>query len=439
MFAVIIAGGKGTRLAARTGGLPKPLVPVLGKPLLAYQLELLAEFGIRDVAVLCGFGAEAISAYCGDGSQWGLRLQCITEDRPYGTAGAVLRVLPRLPETFLVLYGDTMVNVDLRRFLSAHQSSQAAGTLFLHPNDHPHDSDLVETDDCGNILAFHPYPHPHDACLPNQVNAALYVLEAKPLIPFEISDTPLDFGKHVFPALLAQGVLLYGYSSPEYIKDAGTPERLDRVTADLERGIVQRSRLDHPRPAVFLDRDGTLNEEVSYIRRPEDLHLIPGAALAVRLLRQAEFRIVVVTNQPVIARGECTFAELARIHNRLQMELSREGAYVDAIYTCPHHPHGGYPGEVAALKFDCDCRKPRTGLIERAARELNLDLAQSWFIGDTTSDLQTAANAGLRSILVETGHAGRDGKYDVQPDHRFPDLLAAARFLAGQTPPDNAF
>jgi histidinol-phosphate phosphatase family protein len=430
MFAVIVAGGKGTRLASRTGGLPKPLVEILGKPLLAYQLELLAEFGVSKVAILCGFGADRIAEFCGDGSRWGLEVECVEESRPLGTAGAVISALERLPAEFLVLYGDTMVNVDLARMSEAHRASRADCTLFLHPNDHPHDSDLVETNDAGEIVAFHPYPHPLGACLPNQVNAALYVVEAHALRGFEIPEQPLDFGKHVFPALLSSGAKLHGYVSPEYIKDAGTPERLDRVTDDLRRGVVERSRLDRAQPAVFLDRDGTINEEDSYIRTPEELRLIPGAAQAICKLRQEGFRIVVATNQPVVARGECTFEGLAQIHNYLQMQLSREGAYVDAIYWCPHHPHSGYAGEVKELKFECDCRKPQIGLVRRAVADLNIDLATSWFIGDSTSDIQTAKNAGIGSILLGTGAAGRDGKFSVEPDYRFPDLLAAAEFLS---------
>lgn len=437
MKAVILAGGKGSRLSTRTQGLPKPLVLVAGKPLLAYQLELLARHGVEQVTLLCGYGAEAIRSFCGDGSRWGLQLECIDESRPLGTAGAVLEALPRLPERFLVLYGDTMVNVDLARFWAAHEARPAAATLFLHPNDHPQDSDLVETDPEGGILAFHPYPHPADATLPNQVNAALYVIEASALRGLSYSGEPLDFGKHVFPALLARGLRVQGYRSPEYIKDAGTPERLDRVAADVASGVVEESSLDVPRPAVLLDRDGTINEEASYIRGPEQFRLIPGAALGIRLLREAGYRIAVVTNQPVVARGDCTLAELQRIHNFMEMELSVEGAFVDSIYFCPHHPEKGFEGERPELKFDCACRKPRTGLVEQAARELNLDLERSWLIGDSTGDIQAAHNCGLRSILLRTGIGGADGKYPAIPTATCDDLLAAARFIIGSGGPGN--
>jgi histidinol-phosphate phosphatase family protein len=434
MFAVILAGGKGTRLAERSHGLPKPLVAVNGRPLLEYQLELLARHGVEGVTVLCGYGADAIRSFCGDGARWGLRLRCVDEARPLGTAGAVISSLQELPEKFLVLYGDTMVNVDLARFYAAHEEACAAATLFVHPNDHPNDSDLVETDRAGNIIAFHPYPHPPDAYLPNQVNAALYVLNAKALQGIDITDGPLDFGKHVFPEMLRRGERLHVYRSPEYIKDAGTPERLDKVSEHVRMGVVQRSSLEIPRPAIFLDRDGTLNEEVSYISSPEKLKLIPGATEAIKLLRAQEYRIVVVTNQPVLARGECSFEQLAHIHNHMEMQLGREGAYVDGIYFCPHHPDRGFEGEVPELKIQCACRKPGIALIEEAARDLNLDLSRSWLIGDMTADLETARRAGVKSILVETGYAGKDGKFAVTPQHVSSNLLEAAKFLVAEGP-----
>lgn len=148
-----------------------------------------------------------------------------------------------------------------------------------------------------------------------------------------------------------------------------------------------------------------------------------------RLLRQAGFRIVIVTNQPVVARGECTVEGLTKIHNYMQMQLSREGAFVDRIYYCPHHPHRGFPGETVALKMDCDCRKPRTGLVKQAVQDLNIDLERSWMVGDRTADVETAHAAGLRSILVRTGCAGEDGCYTSTPTHVCEDLLEAANLI----------
>jgi D,D-heptose 1,7-bisphosphate phosphatase len=437
MEAVILVGGKGTRLASRTNGLPKPLAPVNGKPLLEYQFELLRRHGVERVTLLCGFGAEAVREFAGDGSKWGLSVRCLDEAKPLGTAGAVIASLDQMPRSFIVLYGDTMVNLDLKRLIAAHERSAAKATLVLHPNDHPWDSDLVEMDQTGRIVAIHGYPHPEGSVLPNCVNAALYVLEASALAGFPVPETPLDFAKHLFPELLRRGVPLQGYRSPEYVKDAGTPERLDQVEADVISGKMANSSLDVQRPAVFLDRDGVINEEVNFLARVEQFKFIPGAAEAIKLLSASGYRLAVITNQPVVARGECSEAELAQIHGYMETELGREKAFLDGVYYCPHHPDKGFAGERPELKIECDCRKPRTGLVQRAVEELNLDLSQSWFIGDRTADIQTAHNCGVKSILLRTGDGGGDGRHSARPDYTFDNLLQAARFIAQQAAAEN--
>ncbi len=434
MDAVIIAGGLGARLAAVTGGLPKALVQVGGKPLLQHQIELVARYGGKRVFVLTGHRGEAIADFCGDGARWNMAIECIKETRPLGTAGAVLDALDRLPERFAVFYGDTMVAVDLARLADAHRRAGADATLLLHPNDHPEDSDLVETDQHGRIVAFHPYPHRPDALLPNLVNAALYVLERESLRGLASGEGPLDFGKHVFAEMLRRGRILHGYRSPEYIKDAGTPERLEQVANDVASGVVDGMSLNSPRRAVLLDRDGTLNVHVGLVKSPEQLSVIPGAADALRALRRAGYRLAVVTNQPVVARGDCSEEELARIHNKLEKELGRGKAYLDGIFYCPHHPDAGFAGERPELKIRCDCRKPGTGLIARATEDLNLDLGQSWFIGDSTVDVELARRTGLPSILVETGEGGRDGRFLAAPDIVLPSIAEAADFILREAP-----
>lgn len=428
MQLVILAGGRGSRLQSRLGSLPKPLVNVAGLPLIDRQILLAKEYGATDAVVLTGYGAAAFDDHFRS-VDYGVTVRTMAESSPLGSAGAVIAALPDLDERFLVMYGDTMLNVDLDRFISAHLRSGALATLFLHPNDHPHDSDLVEMDSSGRVSAFHPYPHNPERYYPNLVNAALYVVEKRLFDGWEIPTAPLDFGKHVFPVMLERGAFLQGYPSPEYIKDAGTPERLDRVTADFEAGRIQSGSLRTAAPAIFLDRDGTLNMEVDRVKKAEELEIIEGVWNAVRMVNHSSYRCVVVTNQPVVARGECSVDELRNIHNKLETVLGRHGAYLDAIYYCPHHPHAGYDGEVKDLKIECSCRKPAAGLIEQASREMNLDLARSWLIGDSTVDVRTARNAGLRSIIVETGYSGRDGRFPDAPDHVVPDLETAVRLI----------
>jgi len=424
---VIIAGGKGARLKERTADLPKPMVDVGGKPLLEHQIILARKHGLYRILLLTGFGAEHIETYFGDGSKWGVRISYHREKQPLGTAGAVLNAIHELDAIFMVMYGDTMLNVDLARMIAAHPED-AAASLFLHPNDHPQDSDLVEIDETGRVTAFHLCPHPPGVTPGNLVNAALYAVRKKALQAAPKAG-PSDFARDLFPALIAKGGKLHGYLSREYIKDAGTPKRLDRVRLDYASGRIQRGSLEYQIPAIFLDRDGTLNREKAWINSPDHIELLPGAADAVRTINESGCLAVIVTNQPVIARGECTEAELKAIHNRLEWLLGLNHAYVDALYYCPHHPDAGFPGERPELKFACMCRKPEAGLLERAARDLNIDVGHSWIVGDRPSDIQAAVKFGIRSALVRSGPLGDSSGSAGAPDGVFDTVLDAVHFI----------
>lgn len=154
------------------------------------------------------------------------------------------------------------------------------------------------------------------------------------------------------------------------------------------------------RPAVFLDRDGTINEEVKYLGSPHQLRLIPGAAQAVARLNQAGIPVIVVTNQSGIARGYYTEDDVQQVHAYLDKLLADHGASVDAYYYCPHHPGA----IVKKYLVDCECRKPRTGMLSAAAAQENVSLAHAYMVGDKRSDLRAAVNAGARGILVRTGY-----------------------------------
>ncbi|RIX75354.1 HAD-IIIA family hydrolase [Acidovorax cavernicola] len=431
--AVILAGGKGTRLAQRLNGRPKPLVDVNGTPLLELQVRTLAHHGIDDVVVLVNHAADQIQAFF-EQRQFPSRVRLFDDGEPRGTAGALLACLDELDDRFIVVYGDTLFDIDIGHMLAAHEASGADVTLLLHPNDHPADSDLVEVDASGRVRAFHGYPHPSGAELRNLVNAAFYIVEKKALLARRDFPVPCDFAKDLFPAMVRAGAHISGYVSFEYIKDLGTPKRLDKVEKHLRSGVVERASRTHLQKAVFLDRDGTLNALRDYVRRPEDLELLPHAAEAVRAFNNAEYRVVVVTNQPVLARGEASFDDLQRIHNRLESRLGDAGAYVDAIYFCPHHPDAGFEGEVSALKIGCDCRKPQPGMMRQAMTAMNIQAADSWMVGDSTADMLAARRAGLRSVLLETGEAGRDGKFTAAPDFRFAHIGDAARFIVHMYP-----
>lgn len=405
--AVILAGGKGTRLEKVSGGLPKPLVPVAGVPVIVHQIKLLSRYGVKRVFITTGFKADELSAALGDGSRWGVILEYVHEEEPLGTAGGVAALAGHLQGDFFVLYGDVLVNMDLVRLAVAHLDKHADATIVVHPNDHPYDSDLVACGDDNRITKLFAYPRSADVGdLPNLVSAALYVLSDS-VFEYIDSGSKQDFIRDVFPRM-SLVCRLFAYPTTEYLKDMGTPDRLQKVEKDIQSGKVKRLHADYRRPVLFLDRDGVLNEEVNGVTQPDALRLIPGAAAAVALANRAGWLVAVVTNQPAIAKGFMTEGDLKRVHNRLETLLGEQSAWIDVLEYCPHHPEVGHVGERPELKVECNCRKPNPGLLQQAAKRIPADLSCSVMIGDHWRDVVAARRFGLDAIAVRTGHGYRD-------------------------------
>lgn len=395
MQAVIMAGGRGTRLAGAFPGLPKPLVPVCGKPVLLWQIEALKAQGVTDITLVTGYLAQQIEDAFGTGEAFGVRLTYYREETPLGTAGALYR-LP-LNEDFLLLNGDLIFDFDLPRMLAFHKENGALATLFAHPNNHPSQSTLIETDAEHRVLRFLPKER-RSGYHANLCNAGIQLLSPELLRRFPHTGTA-DLDRDILRPAIGTG-RVFAYKSYEYARDMGTPAWLRVVEKDVAAGTVAAKNREKKQKAVFLDRDGTLNVKNGFITDPGQLELLPGAAAAVKKINEAGFLAVLATNQPVIARGECTEETLREIHNKLETLLGDEGAYLDAIYCCPHHPDKGYPGEIPALKIVCDCRKPAPGLLLRAAKDMNIDLAGSYMAGDSWRDIHTAANAGCTPVYL---------------------------------------
>lgn len=402
MKVVIIAGGQGTRIASVNSEIPKAMIPVCGKPIIEHEVELCKRYGFTDFLFIIGHMGDKISSFFGDGNKWGVNIEYYQETQPLGTAGALGYLKDKLTEDFFVFYGDTIVDFDMPSMLKYHQEKNADATLFLHPNDHPYDSDIVDLDADGKVRKFYNKPHEEGFVSRNIVNAALFIFSPKILEQIE-AGVKSHIEKNVLPKCLKSGMNLYGYISFEYIKDMGTPERYYAVCDDVKNGKVARLNRSNKRPAIFLDRDGTISKEVNLLCKPEQLELIEGTAEAIKLINKSDYLAVIVTNQPVIARNLCSIEELEYIHAALETKLGQEGAYVNAIYYCPHHPDKGYPEERPEYKIDCECRKPKPGMLLQAAQDWNIDLANSYMIGDSDRDLNAGRNAGCKnSIVIQT-------------------------------------
>ena len=422
MKVVIMAGGKGTRIASIKSDVPKPMIEICGKPILEWQIENLKANGLTDITLVIGHLGHVIKEYFGNGGKFGVNISYFVEESPLGTAGALFK-MPELTEDFLLLCGDVMIDVDFHRFIAFHQKNRAWASLMAHPNGHPYDSSLLVTEilppqeEGGLPFDTHrvvKWMNKEDERLyyKNRVNAGIEIISPQLLAETMRNYTPrhpeqpdkIDLDRDVLKPNIANGKI-FAYDTSEYIKDMGTPDRYYEVEKDISNGKVKARNLSQKQKAIFLDRDGTINKYVGFLSRPEDFELLPGVAEAIRMINHSHYLCIVVSNQPVIARGECTFEELQAIHDKMETLLGHEGAFIDAIYYCPHHPDKGFEGERPAYKFDCDCRKPKPGLLLQAAKDWNIDLSKSYMIGDSERDVEAGQHAGCKESIRITCNA----------------------------------
>lgn len=424
MKTVIMAGGKGTRIAEIFPDIPKPLIPIqdetgVQKPVLQWEIENLRDQGFKDIILTLGYRAGQIQEFFGDGSNFGVHIDYYIEERPLGNAGALFKIRSKIgDEPFLLLNADAVFNIDFNRMVRFHKDHNALVTLFTHPNSHPYDSGIVIVNEDKSVASWLTKEDSRQKAYANRVNAGLHIID-----PVILDQSGVD-GKHVgeekngeiYKIDLDRMILkplcgkgnMFAYDSPEYCKDMGTPERYAQVSQDFRSGIVTAKSFKHKQKAIFLDRDGTINTYVGFLRSPSEMELIDGAAKAIQRINNSEYLAIVVTNQPVIARGEVTVQGLREIHKTMETLLGEAGAYIDALYYCPHHPHKGYEGEVSELKIDCDCRKPKPGMLIKAANDFNLSLNESWMVGDGENDIKAGKAAGCHTALIGSKDYGQN-------------------------------
>lgn len=423
MLAVILAGGLGTRMGEEYCKMPKPLIKINSKPVLEHQIEELRKEGIKDFLLIVGHKWTQIADYFGDGKRHGVNISYFVEEKPLGTAGALFRI--PFEEDFLLCNGDLIFDFSLSEILEFHKEKKALATLFCHPNSHPYDSTLVVADKDSRITDFIS-PSDRNTYYANLCNAGIHIISPELLRQFRITDKA-NLDKDVLLPSLNTG-RIFAYKSCEYVHDMGTPERLSNVEKELNSDLVSALHRSKKQKAVFLDRDGTINVLKGYITKAEEIELLPSAAEAVKIFNRLGYLSIVITNQPVIARGECTEKELRNIHNRLESLLGEEGAYIDGIYYCPHHPDKGFENEIPELKINCNCRKPSPGLILKAAEDFNIDLSQSYMVGDSEKDVLAAENAGCTPVMLSANNKSNN-KTQV-----YDSLYSFAKQLKSQTP-----
>ena len=418
MKTIIMAGGRGTRISSVASDIPKPMIRIGGKPVLEREIECLRNQGFTDLIITVSHMAEQIVDYFGDGSAYGVNIEYYVEKTPLGNAGALFKLKDRLDSDFLLLNADSVFDIDFNRFVNYHKAKSGLVTLFTHPNSHPYDSGVLIADDEGIVQQWLTKEDPRPQWYRNRVNSGLHVINPNVLdisgIDAETVGTEVngkrkkvDLDRQILKPLCGTGKM-FCYDSSEYVRDMGTPDRYQTVCDDYKNGRVHARNLKNRQRAVFLDRDGTINRYVGFLRNIDNFELIHGVAEAIKKINESRYLAIVVTNQPVIARGDVTYPQLQEIHNKMETLLGAKGAYIDAIYFCPHHQHKGYEGEIPELKMECDCRKPKPGMLLKAAADFNIDLSESWIVGDGENDVKAGKAAGCYTALIGQGNYGQD-------------------------------
>ena len=403
MKVVIMAGGKGTRISSIASDIPKPMIKIDGKPVLEREIECLQKQGLTDIIISVSHLGSQIIDYFGDGSKFGVNIEYYNEVVPLGNAGALYEIKDKLSDDFLLLNADSLFNINFKKFIEYHKEKGGLATLFTHPNSHPYDSGLIFVDKHMSVEKWINKEEPRPKWYKNRVNAGLHILSKK-VLEHRPDGEKIDLDRQILKPLCGTGKM-FAYDSPEYVKDMGTPERFYRVSEDCKSGIPDAKNLCNKQRAIFLDRDGTINKYVGFLRDIDDFELLDGVSEAIKKINNSPYLAIVITNQPVIARGEVSFDELYEIHNKMETLLGLDGAYLDGIYFCPHHPDKGFEGERPELKFDCDCRKPKPGLLLKASKDFNIDLSKSYMIGDGDNDILCGKNAGCMTKLIDDNNS----------------------------------
>jgi len=373
--AVILAGGKGTRLRPITDTRPKPMVEIHGRPFLEYLVEMLRDHGFERILMLLGYLPGVIQDYFGDGRKWGLEISYSVTAVEDETGRRLKLAEPYLDPCFLLMYCDNYWPMQMDKMWERFARANAFAMITVYSNKDGYTRDSVRVDQDGYVLIYD-----KDGTHPGLQGVEIsYAILTKPLVGLLPEENVL-LERSLYPQLAERRQLL-AYVTDHRYYSVGSHRRLPATEAFLAR-----------RPAIILDRDGVLNKKppkAHYVRTWQEFEWLPGAKEALHLLKGAGYRVIVVSNQAGVARGAMTEADLTRIHERMRVEVMNAGGQIDAFYFCLHDWNAG-----------CECRKPRPGMLFQAQRDFALDLSRTFFVGDDERDAQAAEAAGCPCVLV---------------------------------------
>jgi len=373
--AVILAGGRGTRLGTLTDNLPKPMIPINRKPFLEYLIDLLKENGIEEVILLLGYLPEKINKYFGNGSKFGINIKYSIGDVSFETGKRIKNAEGLLDDTFLLMYCDNYWPLNLKKLVKYHDEHNVLTTVTIYTNKDNFTKSNMRADNQGYVILYDKSRKEKNL---SGVDIGFFIIN-KEVLKW-MPNTNFSFEKEILPKLIKEKQIA-GYLTDHKYYSIGKIERLPITEQFLKLKKV-----------IFLDRDGVINKKppkADYVKNWNEFKFLPGAIEALKILTQNGYEIYIISNQAGIARGMMTEDDLKEIHEKMKKELENHEAKVSGIYYCPHGWDEG-----------CECRKPKPGMFFQAAREHYLDLTKIIFIGDDERDVEAGEAAGVKTILV---------------------------------------
>lgn len=365
-------------------------IKIKGKALLDWNLENLFAYGIDQVVLLGNQNPEIHDDRV-----------VFLQDPNLGTAGFFYSLNKKVKSDFFYIPNPIFFDADFKRIAAFHKKKGSAITVVGGPT--LEKAPLLDAFEGDVLISDEAKEEKWPEFHPNIHDLGIYLVSSAFLESFDEPDE-VDFFEEILQPTLSLGAVRV-YRTSEYIRPLNN---IKKIEEDLDRDLPSKRNLSKPQKAIFLDRDGTINHFGDFVVKAEMLVLEQGSAEAIVKIDDSEFLPIVITNQPIVERGQTTIEELERTHARMAVLLEKEGAYLQDVYYCPHNIDHSKPWNAY-----CECRKPKIGMLLKAKERYNIDLSQSWFIGDTTQDVQTGLNGGCRTVLLLGG--------DPKPAKRFPE------------------
>jgi len=395
MQVAILIGGKGTRVKSISKKIPKPFLKINKRAIIDHQIKKLNNF--NKIYILSN---EGLAKFHNTLKKRYKKKKIIIfeEKKPLGNGGCLKELENYISEDILILSGDLIFNIDFKKFFLFHKRNKSDISFLVHPNDHPFDSDLLEINKENKLIKFHKKPHSKKN-IGNLCLSGIMIINKK-ILKFIKPNKFQDFSKNILPKLIKKKIKIYAYNTREYVKDVGTPKRIKLVEKHIKTKKYINGIISKKLPAIFLDRDGVINKEYPQKHYQNPMEINKGAVSAVKTINENGHLVVIVTNQSAIAKGVLTINELENDHKKLEYYFGKFGAYFDRIYYCPHYPINGFKGEIKKLKKKCSWRKPNNGMLIQAIKDLNIDVKNSYMIGDRLTDYNAAKKTKVKFMIV---------------------------------------